>query len=316
MIHDFVPPSLDEIVAVLTAHPLIRLRENVKRGFLVGSFAKRLARPRGSPEGESDVDILLEVEPRRGVTAEELEDHYRQALRQYFVTHNIRGKADEIHPQWDGRRVDLYFTYNADLEIRPMRPLWEPNPGRSGAFGAWGREEFKFIGTGDIVEQIRSLDTDRVFDPSEDEDREPRWRSVIYGQNVKWAAKPGHMLQIPRANVEFMPENIWDLEHAASIYRYMREMRSSMEPIRLPAGRVHRVTVADVKMSERFEAEGELDEQLGMTEPWTWDEVGTYETRLVDGNHRAAAALALGEPYIWIYVAENSMGEVRKKDLK
>lgn len=48
-----------------------------------------------------------------------LEDYYRFSLRQFFVTNGIKGKMDSVHPQWCGRRVDLYITYNADLEKRP-----------------------------------------------------------------------------------------------------------------------------------------------------------------------------------------------------
>lgn len=111
-------PTQKAIVSVLRKHKLVKLREKVKRAFVVGSFAK------GLQHSDSDVDILLEVEPQPGYTTDQLEDKYRQALRQYFVTHNIRGKDDSIHPQWDGRRVDLYFTYDADAEQRPK--VWIP----------------------------------------------------------------------------------------------------------------------------------------------------------------------------------------------
>lgn len=308
---DFIPPTQDEIVEVLRAHPLIRLRERVKRAFLVGSFAKGLARPRGSIEGESDVDILLEVLPRRGFTASDLEEKYRTLLRQFFMARGIRGKADDVHPQWDGRRVDLYFTYDADSEPRPKVLLAE----EAGSFGVWGREEFKFVGTAEIIDTVREIDPGGIaFDPGEEENRDLRWRSVIWGQKVRWAAAKGKMVAIPRANVLFMEGNQWNLEHAAAIYQYMREGDGS--PIRLPAARVYRVSAADVKSSEEYEAEGELEEQLGMTEPWEPSDVGSYYGQLIDGNHRAAAALALGEPFIWVYVAENSLENVRKKDLR
>jgi predicted nucleotidyltransferase len=110
---EFRMPSQDEIVEALKKHPLIRLREKVRRAYVVGSFAK------GCANDESDVDVLLEVPPRAGLTAAELEEQYRQALRQYFVTHDLRGKQDSVHPNWCGRRVDVYFTYAADTESRP-----------------------------------------------------------------------------------------------------------------------------------------------------------------------------------------------------
>ncbi len=185
------------------------------------------------------------------------------------------------------------------------------------AYRAWGRQEFKFVGTEEIIQDVRDLSTDLMFDAMDDAaDRERNYSEIYWGNRVRWAGNKRKMVQIPRANVNFMEGNQWNLEHAASIYQYMLEMGSSMEPIRPPAGRIHRVRVSDVKMSEKFEEAGELEEQLGMTEPWTRDDVGSYEAQLIDGNHRAAAALALGEPYLWVYVAENSLGEVFKKDLR
>lgn len=115
---EFTPPTRAEIVQVLRKHPLIRLKEKVKRAFLIGSFAA------GKQNDESDVDILLEVEPHPDQTAAQLADQYRRPLQQYFVTHDIRGKDDSVHPQWAGRRVDLYFTYDADKEDdRPKKEL-------------------------------------------------------------------------------------------------------------------------------------------------------------------------------------------------
>lgn len=110
-------PTLREIVDVLRTHPLIKLKERVVRAFVVGSQVG------GNTHQESDVDILLEVKPHRRLTSAELEEKYRQPLRQYFVSHGIRGKDDSVHPQWTGRRVDLYFTYSADSEQRPKRQL-------------------------------------------------------------------------------------------------------------------------------------------------------------------------------------------------
>lgn len=107
-------PTLAQIQRILRQHPLVKLREKVLRGYLVGSFAK------GNAHAASDVDILLEVRPHPAFPrSADLEEYYRRGLQQYFVTHRIRGKDDSVHPQWAGRRVDLYFTYAADAETRP-----------------------------------------------------------------------------------------------------------------------------------------------------------------------------------------------------
>ena len=120
---DFVLPTQQDIVRVLSRHPLVKLRETVLRAFVVGSFAK------DAQNEDSDVDVLLEVATREGETSAELEDHYRRLLRAHFVKHDIRGKDDGVHPQWCGRRVDVYITYNADLESRPKVALAsKPSP--------------------------------------------------------------------------------------------------------------------------------------------------------------------------------------------
>lgn len=113
MSDEFRPPSQIEILSVLRKHKLIKLNEEVKAAYLVGSFCT------GKNHAESDVDILLEVTNRHGLTVQELEDKYREALRQHFATNRIQGKCDSVCPQWAGMRVDLYFTYDASLEIRP-----------------------------------------------------------------------------------------------------------------------------------------------------------------------------------------------------
>jgi predicted nucleotidyltransferase len=106
-------PTQAEIVSILKLHPYIRLREKVSRAFLVGSQVT--GNTRKPDEGSSDVDILLEVEPKPGFTSAELEEYYRQPLREYFVRNNIRGVNDSVHPQWYGLRVDVYFTYDASI---------------------------------------------------------------------------------------------------------------------------------------------------------------------------------------------------------
>lgn len=118
----FYLPTQSEIVEVLRRHPLLKLREPVKCAFVVGSFAK------GTQNDESDVDVLLEVPPHEGFEVPELEEHYRRLLREHFMRHNIRGKDDSVHPQWCGRRVDVYFTYDASLETRPKVLLAAPQP--------------------------------------------------------------------------------------------------------------------------------------------------------------------------------------------
>ncbi len=95
----------------------------MSRAYVVGSYARGEARLEAGPGGPpSDFDVLLEV-PRQRESAEQLAEWYRRRIQQHFVTHNIRGQSDGQHPQWEGRRVDVYFTYDADAETRPKIEL-------------------------------------------------------------------------------------------------------------------------------------------------------------------------------------------------
>lgn len=116
-VDEFYPPSIGEITKILRKHPLIKFRNEVLRAFLVGSFAK------GYPNNDSDVDILLEIVPEPGMTAQEVTEFNRRGLQEFFMKNRIPGTMDEVHPQWCGRRVDIYITYDASAEARPKFEL-------------------------------------------------------------------------------------------------------------------------------------------------------------------------------------------------
>jgi predicted nucleotidyltransferase len=125
----FEIPSQDDIVKLLKKHPLVKLDEEVSRCFLVGSFAKEQM-GLGSTTALSDVDVLLEVRenPNSPETAQQMEERHRQKIMSHFAKRRLFGRHDDLHPQWCGRRVDVYFTFDADLEIRPKIELDAPVP--------------------------------------------------------------------------------------------------------------------------------------------------------------------------------------------
>jgi predicted nucleotidyltransferase len=112
-------PTKDEITQVILDHPLVKFTGKVKNAYIIGSFAK------GSPNEMSDVDVLFEVNKRKGYTEQQLIEKYRRGLQQYFVENKIMERRDDLHPQWNGRRVDIYFTYDASKETRPKVKLPE-----------------------------------------------------------------------------------------------------------------------------------------------------------------------------------------------
>lgn len=88
------------------AHPLFQFKGKVKEMYIVGSFC------RGNPHPESDIDILLWVNPRFGYTDDSFTELQRKPIRDYFMKHKIQGKKDDAHPNYRSRRLDIYFTFD------------------------------------------------------------------------------------------------------------------------------------------------------------------------------------------------------------
>lgn len=103
------------IIQSLQDHPLVKLKEKPLRVFIVGSFVK------GKPHKTSDIDVLIEVK-RKTIPVKTLENKYRNKIRQHFIKHGI-AIDDSQHPQYKGRRIDLYFTYDANAETDKIEVL-------------------------------------------------------------------------------------------------------------------------------------------------------------------------------------------------
>ena len=196
-------------------------------------------------------------------------------------------------------------------------PIVEPVRAKSNPFGR--SREFKFESTQPVLDAIESAEPSHEFLPAggnfEPVDPERFSGDPLYRvRKVTWVASEGYLVRIPVENILFMEGNQWGFEHAAGLLEGILDGSNTM--LEAPAGRVHRITAADVKQTEKYEKAGELSYQMSMTSPWTKADIGSYYAQLVDGNHRAAAAILAGEPYIYVYVAENSRENVRKKDFE
>lgn len=134
---------------------------------------------------------------------------------------------------------------------------------------------------------------------------------IVPDPPVAWAV--GHYgLWLPAENVSFMPENLWYPEHAAALVEGLVD--GSNPILEVPAARIHRVSPYDVESTQEEYSNGTLEEESGMVEPWSWDDVGQYKATLVDGNHRAAAAMIVGLDRILVTVGENYRENVDPRD--
>lgn len=135
---------------------------------------------------------------------------------------------------------------------------------------------------------------------------------IYHGRNLKWdISTSNYVVEIPVENILVMQDNLWNFNHAAGLLDYIMSGDAVLEP---PAARVHRVDAEKVKDSQEYAAEGQLEYQLDMEEPWNRSEIGELYAQLVDGNHRAIAAIAAGERYIPVIVGENYRQEVSEDE--
>jgi len=161
--------------------------------------------------------------------------------------------------------------------------------------------------TEDIVEAVRDASPDDAnVHPVEDTDQGKTER----GRVANWFWQSNYVVEVDTDKILFMVGNTWNFEHAAAVADAMRDGAT----FEIPAGRVHRITAAHVKNSQEHDKKGDLEEQYGMTRPWSKADIGNYYAQLIDGNHRAVAAMVLREPSIPVYVGENYRENIRKKD--
>jgi hypothetical protein len=182
---------------------------------------------------------------------------------------------------------------------------------------AWGRPSYKFEGTEEVLDAIRNTEPDHEFLPAGGnfaKTRPERPSDLHRVRAVTWVGTKGYLVPIPVENVNFMEGNTWGFGHAAGLLEGIRD--GSNRVLEVPVARVWRVRARDVKQTEKYERDGELSYQTGMTEPWTRAEIGQYHAQLLDGNHRAAAAMIAGDPFVYVYVTENSRDEIYKKDFE
>jgi predicted nucleotidyltransferase len=110
-------PRAAEIISILRNHALVGNIGRVKSVYAIGSFAK------GTHRDNSDIDVLVEIYPIKDTTPEDFTENKRRKIMNYFVKNNLQGIHDYVHPLWNGRRIDLYFTYDASMETRPKMKL-------------------------------------------------------------------------------------------------------------------------------------------------------------------------------------------------
>ena len=120
------------------------------------------------------------------------------------------------------------------------------------------------------------------------------------------------MVEVPVENVLFMEGNIWNMGHAAALKDLIE--RGERPTFQLPAARLYRIDADLVATTQRMHAEDDLSYEYSMEEPWADRDAGTFYVQLLDGNNRALAAMAAGEPTIYVTVGPNYRDDVHEDE--
>jgi hypothetical protein len=175
-----------------------------------------------------------------------------------------------------------------------------------------GVMDFKYEGTEELVDLILQGDIEPTYDYLEIlTPRDFDYDEINRDKPVSWIGNH-YLLDIPVENIHFMEGNQWYLGHAMALYEGIEN--NTIKYLNPPVARVYRITAEDIKRTQKYERDGELEYQMSMTSPWERSDLRTYNAQLLDGNHRALAAIAAGASTITVYVSQNYRDEIYKKD--
>lgn len=135
---------------------------------------------------------------------------------------------------------------------------------------------------------------------------------ILEGRRVDWLVESNYVVWVPADQIMFTEGNSWNLGHARALYELIQ---SGERPVlELPACRLYRIDRGRVEGTQRAYEQDELEYQYGMEKPWETRHVGSFFAQLLDGNHRALAAIAAGEEQIPVVVGQNYRGDVKKSE--
>lgn len=135
---------------------------------------------------------------------------------------------------------------------------------------------------------------------------------IVQGKRVGWLINSPYVVKVPIDKIDFMEGNLWNPGHAKAL---LELISCGDKPVfRLPAARLYRIDESDVEGTEADYADGELEYQSNMIRPWEKGDVGSFSVHLVDGNHRALAAMAAGEEWVPVVVGQSYRKDVRPEE--
>jgi hypothetical protein len=177
--------------------------------------------------------------------------------------------------------------------------------------------DWHFEGVDSLIDAAREAEPDFQYvdrDALEDHDGEIAWGGdAWHGHRVGWRLDNAYaVVEVPVEKVQFMEGNAWNFSHAAAL---LDMVNTGGKPVfDLPAARLYRISEEDVVNTQREYDEDELAYERGMDEPWKPRDAGTFYVQLLNGNHRALAAMAANESSIFVTVGPNYRDDVREDE--
>lgn len=171
-----------------------------------------------------------------------------------------------------------------------------------------GGRDWYFSGVDDLVASVREAEPSRRHVGPVFRKKVP---GELHGDRVRWdTAGSSCVVDVPVEKINFMEGNLWNFQHAAAL---LQNIEQGLKPVyEVPAARLYRISKRDVRQSQRWYEDDELEYQMSMERPWEDSDAGTFYVQLLNGNHRALAALAAGEDTVPVLVGSNYREDVKR----
>lgn len=168
------------------------------------------------------------------------------------------------------------------------------------------QEALSFYHSSDLVSD------DQFLEPIDEKDVDKE--DLYFGRNFRWdISRSACIVEVPTDKIMFMEDNSWNFDHAEALVDLGR---SGDRPIFLPpSGRFFRIDKDDYLNSKKYYENGELEYQRGMIKSWSKRDIDSFYVQLIDGNHRALAAMILGEIWIPVAIGPNYRQFVREDEM-
>jgi hypothetical protein len=169
-----------------------------------------------------------------------------------------------------------------------------------------------FVGVDDLLASVSYAAPDYEY-VNVDLDARESPEQLAWGRRVAWLLDSVNVVEVPVEKVAFTELNPFNFGQVAALRELIVSGRAPI--FRLPVARFYRIDPGEAEETRREEEDGELEYQRSMSRPWDDDDEGSFYVQLTDGNHRVLAAMAAGEPTVFIAFPSGYKADVLPEEL-